>query len=65
MRTQLNNGREYELEEQYGLPEKLPSSERIEWQGSPNTLKVAKNIFYNKIVDKFNPFFNKKLIEEK
>ena len=46
MRTQLNNGREYELEEQYGLPEKLPSSERIEWQGSPSTWKVAKNIFY-------------------
>ena len=46
MRTQLNNGREYELEEQYGLPEKLPSNEKIEWQGSPSTWKVAKNIFY-------------------
>jgi Bacterial PH domain len=46
MRTQLNNGREYELEEQYGLPEKLPANERIEWQGSPSTWKIAKNILY-------------------
>jgi hypothetical protein len=46
MRTQLNNGREYELEEQYGLPEKLPQGEKIVWQGSPNVWKVAKNIFY-------------------
>lgn len=50
MRTQLNNGREYELEDQYGLPEKLPKNESILWQGSPNMWKVAKNIFYLRLI---------------
>jgi len=46
MRTQLNNGREYELEAQYGLPEKLPDGEYVIWQGSPNVWRMAKDAFY-------------------
>jgi hypothetical protein len=46
MRTRLNNGREYELEAQYGLPEKLPAGEQILWQGSPDFWRTAKDIFY-------------------
>jgi len=46
MRTQLNNGREYELEAQYGLPEKLPEGERVLWQGSPDVWRTAKDVFF-------------------
>ncbi len=46
MRTQLNNGREYELEASYGLPEKLPEGEHIIWQGSPDIWRMAKDVFY-------------------
>ncbi len=46
MRTKLNNGREYELEAEYGLPEKLPEGEKVIWQGSPNVWRTAKDIFY-------------------
>jgi hypothetical protein len=46
MRTNLNNGREYELEAEYGLPEKLPEAEKVIWQGSPNVWRTAKDIFY-------------------
>jgi hypothetical protein len=45
MRTKLNNGREYELEAQHGLPEKLPEGEYIIWQGAPNFWRIAKDIF--------------------
>ncbi len=46
MRKNLNNGREYELEAEYGLPEKLPEAEKIIWQGSPDVWRTAKDIFY-------------------
>jgi hypothetical protein len=46
MRTQLNNGREYELEAQYGLPEKLPEGEQVLWQGSPDVWRTAKDVFF-------------------
>ena len=46
MRTELNNGREYELEAQYGLPEKLPETEHVIWQGSPDVWQMAKDAFY-------------------
>jgi len=46
MRTQLNNGRDYELEAQYGLPEKLPEGESVLWQGRPDFWQTAKEIFY-------------------
>jgi len=46
MRKNLNNGREYELEAEYGLPEKLPETEKVIWQGSPNVWRTAKDIFY-------------------
>ena len=46
MRTDLNNGREYELEAEYGLPEKLPEAEKVIWQGSPNVWRTAKDLFY-------------------
>jgi hypothetical protein len=46
MRTELNNGREYELEAQYGLPENLPEGEHVIWQGSPDAWRMAKEVFY-------------------
>jgi hypothetical protein len=32
---------------------------------SERAKSIVQNIFFNKIVNKFNPFFNKELIEEK
>ncbi|MEI7428018.1 MAG: photosynthetic complex putative assembly protein PuhB [Betaproteobacteria bacterium] len=46
MRTELNNGREFELEAQYGLPESLPEGEYVIWQGSPDVWRMAKEVFY-------------------
>jgi hypothetical protein len=46
MRKNLNNGREYELEAEYGLPEKLPEGEYVIWQGAPEFWGMAKDIFY-------------------
>ena len=31
---------------------------------SDKATSIAKNIFYNKIVNQFNPYFNKNIIEE-
>jgi Bacterial PH domain len=41
-----SHGHEHELEPQYGLPERLPASERILWQGSPDFREVALRIFH-------------------
>ena len=40
------NGHEHELEPQYGLPEPLPRSERILWQGSPHWPAMARRVFH-------------------
>jgi hypothetical protein len=37
---------EHEFEPQYGLPERLPSGERILWQGSPDLPSIAVNAFH-------------------
>ena len=39
-------GREHELEPEFGLPEALPSGERILWQGQPQAELVARRIFH-------------------
>ena len=36
--TIQSNGHEHELEPQYGLPERLPATEKILWQGSPDAI---------------------------
>lgn len=41
-----NHGHEYEFEPQFGLPERLPSDERILWQGSPDVATLAKSAFH-------------------
>jgi len=41
-----NHGHEYEFEPQFGLPERLPSNERIIWQGSPDVATLAKSAFH-------------------
>ena len=41
-----NHGHEYEFEPQFGLPERLPSNERILWQGSPDVATLAKTAFH-------------------
>jgi Bacterial PH domain len=38
--------REHEFEAQYGLPEHLPATERILWQGAPSWLPVAREVFH-------------------
>lgn len=43
-----HNGHEHELEPQYGLPEALPSDERIVWQGSPVATEVFKTVFHGR-----------------
>ncbi|MFO0523947.1 MAG: photosynthetic complex putative assembly protein PuhB [bacterium] len=40
------NGHEHELEPQFGLPEPLPGSERILWQGSPDWRGLAVRVFH-------------------
>ncbi len=39
-------GHEHELEPQFGLPEPLPASERILWQGSPDWRGLALRAFH-------------------
>lgn len=47
-------GREYELDAQYGLPETLPSGERLLWQGSPDARVLARRVFHvNKVAAYF------------
>jgi hypothetical protein len=43
-----NLGHEYEIEPQYGLPERLPSDEFIVWQGSPGVAALASSAFHIK-----------------
>lgn len=45
---------EHEFEPQYGLPERLPASERIVWQGSPSWTLLARRAFH---VDKVAVYF--------
>jgi hypothetical protein len=37
---------EHEFEPQYGLPERLPASERILWQGAPDWPSLARRAFH-------------------
>ncbi len=46
--------REHEFEAQYGLPELLPATERILWQGAPRWQRVAREVFH---VDKVAIYF--------
>jgi hypothetical protein len=46
MNRPLHVAREHELEPQYGLPEALPSGERILWQGSPRWQALARSAFH-------------------
>ena len=46
MRAVQNHGHEHELEPQHGLPEELPASERILWQGSPDWRSLAIRAFH-------------------
>lgn len=39
-------GHEHEFEPQYGLPEELPQSERLLWQGSPDWKSMARHVFH-------------------
>ena len=41
-----SHGHEHELEPQYGLPERLPASEKLLWQGSPDFAAVALQVFH-------------------
>jgi hypothetical protein len=42
---------EHEFEAEYGLPEKLPADEHILWQGSPQWIALAHDVFHvNKII---------------
>jgi hypothetical protein len=41
-----NHGHEHELEPQHGLPEPLPASERLLWQGSPDWRALALRAFH-------------------
>ena len=42
--------REHEFEAQYGLPEALPTGERILWQGAPDWKVLARRVFHvNKV----------------
>ena len=44
--TIQSNGHEHELEPQYGLPERLPATEKILWQGSPDASVLARSAFH-------------------
>ena len=44
--TIQNQGHEHEFEPQYGLPERLPSDERILWQGAPDAKALAVSAFH-------------------
>jgi hypothetical protein len=43
-------GQEHEFEPQFGLPERLPDSERLLWQGQPLPGLVARRIFHLPLV---------------
>jgi hypothetical protein len=43
-------GHEHEIEPQHGLPEALPASERLLWQGSPQRLRIALDVFHLRAV---------------
>ena len=42
--------REHEFEAQYGLPEALPTGERILWQGTPEWRVLARRVFHTRKV---------------
>ena len=44
--TIKHDGHEHEFEPQYGLPEPLPGTERILWQGSPDWRMLARKAFH-------------------
>lgn len=46
VRQSPSRGREHEFEAQFGLPEPLPGTERILWQGQPRAGLVARRIFH-------------------
>ena len=39
-----SHGHEYEFEPQFGLPERLPQTERILWQGAPDAGTLAQAV---------------------
>lgn len=45
-----HRGQEHEFEPQFGLPERLPDSERLLWQGQPLPGLVARRIFHLPVV---------------
>ena len=49
-----NHGHEYEFEPQFGLPERLPQTERILWQGAPDAGTLAQSAFH---LRKFGVYF--------
>lgn len=48
--TAPQRGQEHEFEPQFGLPERLPASERLIWQGQPRAGLVARRIFHLPVV---------------
>ena len=44
--TQAISGHEHEFEPEFGLPEALPSGERILWQGAPDFRAMAVQVFH-------------------
>jgi hypothetical protein len=44
--SDLNRGHEYEFEPEFGLPEPLPATERMLWQGSPDWKAMARHVFH-------------------
>ncbi|MCM0609571.1 MAG: PH domain-containing protein [Ideonella sp. WA131b] len=45
-----HRGQEHEFEPQFGLPERLPPSERLLWQGQPLPSIVARRVFHLPLV---------------
>ncbi len=43
---QPHRGQEHEFEPQHGLPERLPPTEKLLWQGSPAPALVARRVFH-------------------
>ncbi len=43
-------GHEHEIEPQHGLPEALPTGERLLWQGSPQRRRIAIDVFHMRAV---------------
>jgi hypothetical protein len=48
--TIASNGHEHEFEPQPGLPERLPQTERMLWQGSPELGLVMRRVFHLPLV---------------